>query len=159
MSSSLNRLSLKAPPPRVILLPDHLFFVRSVPVSETAVEADVSTQIELALEGLAPFPLAQMYYGYRWAPGSKHALVYACYRKRFGIEETDTWADADVVLPRFAALLGAKVDGSTTLVSASADGLTAIHWGETGAVPTEVLTRAWTVDTGEIERARAREEI
>lgn len=159
MSLSLNRLSLKAPPPRVVLLPDHLFFVRSVPVSESAAEADVSAQIELALEGLAPFPLAQMYYGYRWMPGSKHALVYACYRKRFSTEETDTWPDADVVLPRFAALLGAKVEGSTTLVNTNPEGITAIHWGENGAVPTDVLTRTWSADTGELERGPARDEI
>ncbi|HEY9155163.1 MAG TPA: hypothetical protein VIM69_08535, partial [Opitutaceae bacterium] len=125
MSLSLNRLSFKAPPPRVVLLPDHLFFVRSVPVTEGAAEADVSAQIELALEGLAPFPLAQMFYGYRWTPGSKHALVYASYRKRFSNEETDTWEDADVVLPHFAALLGAKVDSSTTLVNANGETLTA----------------------------------
>jgi len=159
MPLSLKRFSLKAPPPRVVLLPDHVFFVRSVPVTESAVEAEISSQIELALEGLAPFPLTQMFYGYRWIPGAKNALVYACYRKRFSADETDAWEDADVVLPRFAAFLSAKVDAATTLVSADTEGLTAIHWSDEPGVPDAVIARTWPADTGEIERGRVREEV
>ncbi len=159
MPLTQNRFSLKAPPPRVVLLPDNLFFVRTVPIAETAAEADVPAQIELALEGLAPFPIAQVFYGYRWVPGAKNALVYACYRKRFSVEQTDAWPDADAVLPRFATFLAAKVEPSTTLISATAEGLTAVHWGENTDVPSAVVSRTWLADTGELERRKVRDDV
>ncbi len=33
--------------------------------------ADIAAQVELALEGVSPFPLAQLYHGYFWAPGAR----------------------------------------------------------------------------------------
>ena len=102
--TSLKRF-LPAPPPRqVVLLPDAHFFVRAVPVTEGALAADVAAQAELAVESLAPFPIAQLYYGHHWLPGADHAIVYAAYRKRFTAEEVETWAGAEVVLPSFVAL-------------------------------------------------------
>ena len=68
------RFSLTAPPPKVVLLPDAQFFTRVVPVEGVATAAEVAAQVELALEALAPFPLAQMYHGHFWKPGAKHAL-------------------------------------------------------------------------------------
>lgn len=159
MSLSLNRFSLKATPPRVVLLPDSLFFCRVVPISDAATEAEVTAQIDLALESLSPFPLSQLFYGHRWVEGARHALVYACYRKRFTTEQMDAWAEAEAVLPRFAALLVAPVEPATTLVSTNDDGITAIHWGENRIIPEAIVSRPWLADTGELERRRLREEI
>ena len=146
------------PVPRVALLPDHRFFVRLVPVAEAVTPADATAQVELALETLSPFPPAQLYHGFFWAPGSPHALVFASYRKRFTAEQTAEWGQADLVIPAFAAFFGLAHEPATTLLYPTADGLTAIHWGE-GAVPAAILTRTLGADATDADRAQARDEL
>lgn len=159
MAESVKRFSLKAPPPRVVLVPDGLFFVRSVPIGEAADADSVASQVDLALEALAPFPLAQLYYGHFWAPGARSAVVYAAYRKRFTAEQTEAWSNAEIVLPAFATLLTAPVQAATTVVLTLEDGITAIHWAEPNEVPTAIVSRSWTQDTSAAEKLRARDEI
>jgi hypothetical protein len=145
----------------VALLPDALFFVRAVPVpaaeagGAAAPPAEVAAQVELALEGISPFPLTQLYYGYFWVPGSKHALAFAAYRRRFTAEQVAEWQGAEYVLPAFAALVGGAVEPATTVVLATLEGLTAIHWGD-GPVPTRVGFQPLAPGATDDDRARAR---
>src|SRR5271155_5839691 len=100
MSATLFK-SLRAgpPPPTVALLPDALFFARAVPLSAGCLAAEVAVQVELALEATAPFPLAQLYYGYCWRTGADRALAFASYRRRFTAEQIAAWSGAERVLP------------------------------------------------------------
>ena len=133
-ASPLSFLRAAPPPPKVALLPDALFFTRGVPVDAGATAAAAAAQIELAIESVAPFPLAQLYYGWFWTPGAEQALVFAAYRRRFTAEQTAAWSEADLVLPSFVALVGGQLAPATTVVCNSAEGFTAVHWGES-AVP------------------------
>jgi len=149
------------PPPKVVLLPDALFFTQGIQVSageEGAPSGDVAQQAELALEALSPFLLTQLYYGHFWVPGSGQALVFAAYRRRFTPEQTATWQGAQVVIPAFAALLGATVDPGTTVILAAPDGMTAIHWGK-GRVPEQVRHQPVPPGTGEADRLRVRDDL
>ena len=112
-SSFLDTLRAGPPPPNVVLLPDAHFFTRSVPVTDGATAAEAAAQVELALEAISPFPLAQLYYGWFWMPGANHAFVFASYRRRFTSEQSGAWAGAELVLPAFAALLGAPIEPAT----------------------------------------------
>lgn len=157
-ASPLSLLRAGPPPPKVALLPDALFFTRAVPVTAGATASEGAAQIELALEGISPFPLAQLYYGWFWAPGAELAFVFAAYRRRFTTEQTAAWGDAEVVLPAFAALLGAEVGPATTVVLHSVEGLTAVHW-EQSPVPARVLVRPLAPDATDEQRAQARDEL
>ena len=55
----------------------------AIPVAQSyAVDSpEAAAQVELALEGVSPFPLAQMYYGWFWLPGAGQALAFAAYRR------------------------------------------------------------------------------
>jgi hypothetical protein len=158
MPSPFRFLRAGPPPPRVALLPDALFFTRSVPVTKGATSAEAAAQLELALEGIAPFPLAQLYYGWFWVPGSEHALAFAAYRRRFTAEQTEAWERAELVIPAFAAVLGAEVGKATTIVLNAEDGLTAAHWGDS-VVPDRIEFRPLELEATDDERARAREEL
>jgi hypothetical protein len=114
------------PPPKVSLLPDALFFTRSIPIAADMPAAEVAAQVELALESLAPFPVAQLYHGYCFPPGASAALVFAAYRRRFTAEQTELWFDADLVIPTFAAVLGAPLAPGTAVIITHADSLTAL---------------------------------
>ena len=167
-SSFFDTLSAGPPPPQVALLPDGLFFTRAVPVGIGASATEAAAQVELALEAVSPFPLAQLYYGWFWVPGAEHAFVFASYRRRFTQEQSASWASAELVLPAFAALVGVAVQPATTFILASLEGLTAVHW-EAGLVPNKVLFRpltslaadALSEDVAKIadERARVRKEL
>jgi hypothetical protein len=139
-ASFFSTLRAGPPPPKVALLPDGLFFTRAFPVAAGATPAEAAAQVELALEAVSPFPLAQLYYGYHWVPGSEQAFAYAAYRRRFTADQVAEWDGAELVLPAFAALLGAHVEPATTVVLASTEGLTAIHWGA-DRMPSAVLFR------------------
>jgi hypothetical protein len=159
----MNRPSLKflqtgARAPKVVLLPDALFFTRSFPVAATATPAEVATQAELALEGISPFPAGQLYHGYFWAPGAECVLVFAAYRRRLTREQLAEWDGAALVLPAFAALLGLEVEESTTVLLASAGGLTAIHW-DLWAVPAAVYFRPLPPEATDADRTRVKDEL
>jgi hypothetical protein len=159
MTSPKPRFSLAAPPPKIVLLPDAQFFTRVVPVAEAVTAADVAAQVELALEALAPFPIAQMYHGHFWKPGAKHVLIFAAYQKRFTSEQTAEWSDAEIVMPAFAALLSAEVGRATTLLLSTDEALTAIHWSDPDDVPNFVASRLLPPEMGEAERALTRNEL
>jgi len=159
---NLNFFKNGPPPPKVALLADALFFTHSVPISgdaaasqgESASQA-VGAQVELALEGLSPFLLTQLYYGYAWTPGSGRALVFAAYRRRFTAEQTAAWEGAELVLPTFAAFLGGESKPGRTWILSSVDGLTAVRWGD-GAVPEGVLSKPVPPEAGEAVREEIR---
>jgi hypothetical protein len=159
MSASFLRfLRSGPPPPNVVLLPDAMFFTRAVPIAAGATPAEATAQIELALETTAPFPLAQLYYGSYWAPGSERALIFASYRRRFTTDQTAQWQGAQLVLPTFATVLGASVQPATSVILSSPEGFTGVLW-DASPVPARVLFRPVTAEASEEERSRAREEL
>ncbi len=157
-SSSTQPTPTSARAPKVVLLPDALFFTRAIPVPAGALAAQVGDQAELALEGMSPFPPAQLFHGYFWTPGAERALVFAAYRRRFTREQLATWEGAALVLPAFAALLGLEVKPATTLLIPSPEGLTAVYW-DGGAVPAAVHFRPLPTEATDADRARVRDEL
>lgn len=148
------------PSRQVVLLPDDAFFVRNIPVATGADASPVGHQVELALESLAPFPLAQMYYGYWSRPGVDRALVFGAYRRRFPAEETEGWATAEWVTPRFAALLGGTAPApGTTWVLQGPELLTVVYFADGTGVPTLVRYEAVPAETSEGQRAFIRDRL
>lgn len=157
-ASPLSFLRDGPPPPKVALLPDAMFFTRVIPVTAGATPPEVAAQVELGLEAFSPFPLAQLYYGWFWTPGSEQAFVYAAYRRRFTTDQAAAWADAEVVIPASGALFGAEVQPATTAIITTPEGLTAVHWEKPGQ-PSKVLARVLDAEATDEERAAAREEL
>ena len=149
--SPLKFLKSGPPAPKAVLLSDAHFFVRAVPIAAVATAADVAAQAELALEARSPFPPAQLYHRPDGVPGAQRVLVLAAYRRRFTAEQLEEWANAELVLPAFAALLGGDVKPGTTLIAPSAEGLTAIYW-DADPVPARVVFRSIPAEAPETER-------
>jgi hypothetical protein len=144
---------------RAVLLPDHAFFVRVVPLAAGTLPAGISEQVELVLEGLTPFAVAQLCYGYFAVPGAGRVLVYAAYRRKFTVEDAKTWADADVVLPAFAACLGLVPAKPHALLVTGPGFITAIGWDGRDAVPALVRTRTFEAEAPAAERAAVEAEL
>jgi hypothetical protein len=142
--------------PKIILLPAGRFFVRTIPL---AVGGDVSGQIALALENLAPFPLTQLYYGWVLSARGDSALVFAAYRKRFSAEETAEWNDAVAVLPEFLALLAGQPDTPTVRLLQSEQALAAAIWNGTQDLPAAVVVRELAAPADDPQRTLLVSEI
>ena len=132
-------ISTTPPATPVILLPSERFFVRTVAL---APDAPAAPQVELALENAAPFPVAQLYYGYLVAPAGDRALVYAAYRKKFSATEAAGWSEATAVLPAFFALLGNPPKTAAIRFWSEIGHLTAMAWNGREAFPVAVMARA-----------------
>ncbi|HEY1794008.1 MAG TPA: hypothetical protein VGG34_13925 [Opitutaceae bacterium] len=146
------------PPPRASLLPDSVFFARTVAVAPGTPRAEVAGLVGLALEGQSPFPLAQMYHGFYWPDGADRALAFAAYRRRFTADQLEEWDGADHVLPAFAAILGIEAAPATTAILTSAAGLTCVRWDK-GPVPASVAYRPLPPEATDADRAAARADL
>jgi hypothetical protein len=118
--------------------PSDRFFLRFVPL---APDLPALAQAELALEGLAPFPSAQLCWGCCVAPDRASALVYAAHRRRFTPEEMAAWDRADLAVPDLLPLLGAAPAGPALLVGVTATGLGGAAWAAKAVWPAAVLAR------------------
>ncbi len=118
----------------VVLLPAEAFFVRRVAVDPAA---DAAAQAEIAVEGLAPFGLGQLYHG-RLVAGAQ-ALVFATHRRLFPAAD---WDGRDAVLPAFVALLGDPPAGARLRTWTRPGAVVVAAWDGTGPLPAHVLARA-----------------
>ncbi len=121
--SALSRFLPAVPSaPPVLLARGDAFFVRRV---ELAAGEPIGPQVTLALEGMAPFPPDQLYFGHLPAADGGAALVFAAFRRRFSAEETEAWDGAALVTAEFAPLLAARPGAG----SSASDGAV-LHVGE-----------------------------
>jgi hypothetical protein len=157
-ASPFKLLRAGPPPPKVAMLSDAVFFTRAVPITTGATSAEAAAQVELALEAVSPFPLTQLYYGWFWQAGAERAFVFAAYRRRFTSDQTADWTAAEVVMPAFAAVLGADVNPATTILLNSVEGLTAIYW-DNSPVPAKMVFRPLGLEATDDDRAKARDEL
>ncbi len=144
------------PPARVVFAPSDRFFMRIVPL---APDSPVAAQVELALETLAPFPPAQLYWGYSVAPDRTRALVYAAHRRRFTPEETAAWEGADLVLPDVLTLVGATASGRMVRVHAIANRLLGVAWSDDPGWPAAVQARTCATEPDDVARGQFAAEL
>lgn len=138
--------------PPVILLAGDRFFVRRVPLVPGT---PVDSQVELALETLAPFPLEQLFYGHVVDYKGQHALIYAAYRRNFSPAEQAAWETARAVLPEFIFWCAAarRSRAGTGSLRASATGLEAVAWDDASELPSQILSRRTEKETqGRLEQ-------
>ncbi|HVU17476.1 MAG TPA: hypothetical protein VHD32_11155 [Candidatus Didemnitutus sp.] len=141
---------LRPTAPATVFLPADRFFVRVVPI---APDSDATEQVELALEGLAPFPLSQLYWGYLLSGDRTRALVYAAHRRRFSPEETKPWRNAGLVIPTFLPLASRPAPGSAALLHSLDSQLAGAAWSAgTDALPTLMLVRGFAAEPTVDER-------
>lgn len=144
----LPNLTLRSPV-TARFVPSDRFFLRFVPLvpDQPALE-----QAGLALEGLAPFPPAQLYWGCCVAPDRASALVYAAHRRRFTAGETADWERTDLTVPDVVPLLGAAPAGPALLIQADETSLIGAAWPAGAAWPVAVHARACAAPPTEQDR-------
>lgn len=149
----------RAPAEAVVLAPSGRFFVRTVPITLPATPAEVASQVELALETLSPFPVAQLYQGHLWREGAAQAVVFAAYRRRFSAEELEAWAEAAWVVPTVAVAATAPGEPGLSVLFPDGGALCGLHWSSAEALPTHVIVEPLPPEATPEEVARASEGV
>ncbi len=147
----------------VLLLPSHLFFVRTLELPPGVSAEEITSFVELSLEQMSPFALNQLYYGYYQPPGGSHVLVFAAYRKQLAdIDASEEWIGAEIVLPAFASVLGSRGEEREKPLLVFLDNgieTTAIYWAAGGELPEKVVSRRHEIAEGGPSASQIREDL
>lgn len=107
--------------PDVRIVPAEFFFVEEVEVPTAVTPDELADYAELSMEGLAPFPLEQLRWGFLTAADGRRLLIYAALNDRLlraGYKDLQSYS---WVLPDFAPLQGTPFEA---LAESPAEG----HW-------------------------------
>ncbi|MGB0743647.1 MAG: hypothetical protein ACPGSB_03885 [Opitutales bacterium] len=129
-------------PPPVLVLPGHIFFVERVELPTTLEGAELDDFAELSLEGISPFPVEQLFWGFIHSEPSASILLYAAYKERvkaLGYTELESYL---WVLPDFAASSGAYFPEDVTLCLESEQGCSSVYLSKGESLPEKVLSTA-----------------
>lgn len=123
---------------RILLLPGYLFFVESIPLAEDLSPEDTESLAVLTLEGMTPFPLEQLSWGYTVDKKTRHLLLFAAYQERLkaaGYPNLEPYRQA---YPDFIALDNSGADAPQTHILSTPEGLTAASFEAGARFPSEV---------------------
>lgn len=94
--------------PDVFVLPAEFFFVERIEIPSALEAGELDDFAELSMEGLAPFPLEQLNWGFLCDLPNQTLILYAALKDRLKRAGYETLEDYTWVLPDFACLLGAR---------------------------------------------------
>ncbi len=103
LSSFEEKIKSKIPQRTLLLLPGEYFFTQMVELPEAIEGKDIEPFAEFSLEGISPFPLEHLYWGFLHDEGSPHILIYAAYRERVRKSGFEDLEAHDHVFPDFVA--------------------------------------------------------
>ena len=110
LSSIEEKIKSKIPQRTLLLLPGEYFFTQMVGLPEGIEGKDIEQFAEFSLEGVSPFPLEHLYWGYLHHEDSPHILIYAAYRERLRKNGFENLENHDHVFPDFVAGLPEACD-------------------------------------------------
>lgn len=144
-----------APISPLMLLPGEYFFIERILGVEESIAKDLDSFIEIQLEGVSPFSLEQLYWGYIYNKAEQSLFLYAMYIGRLTAEEKDRILGNEIshAFPSFIAGLGHQYSEPTINFISSGTSLSAIYWNTNN-----LLSQIETIAIKESE-AQAREEL
>ena len=138
----LRSLHDKLPEPRVLLAPGHLFFSQELVLDPSMSEEEIDDFVNLSIEGLSPFPVDQLTWGYLRPEGSNEALVYATPVSRLRSQTEDDLESYFHVFPSFVAALREEPALAPSIrILSSGDSLTALFFETGKRLPHKIISR------------------
>lgn len=122
----------------LLILPADLFFVEHVDIPVGLESAELDDFAELTLEGLAPFPIEQLNWGFLVDRAEQTMLIYATPRERlrragYSDLELYTW-----VLPDLACLHGARFSADVAVTLSTESGSSYLTYAAGEGLPLQV---------------------
>ncbi len=107
---------------RVSAVHGQSFFCRRVEIPSDVTEDEQESYLQLQLEGLSPFPLEHLQFGFVVDAARRFAFLYSGYRRSFDNAAIAQWEKQEAVIPEFSigALAGKGESGSPLLLVSEA---------------------------------------
>ncbi len=116
--------------------PGQLFFCRRIEIPEDVADDERESFIQLQLEGMSPFPLEHMQFGFVVDEAKRFAFVYSGYRRSFENGSIVEWEKQEAVIPEFSiGLLAGKKDSGKPLLVVSETSLTYLEFDDESELP------------------------
>jgi len=103
---------------QVSAAPGHIFFCRRLEIPADVEDSERESYLQLQLEGMSPFPLEHLQFGFYVDSAKRYAFIYSGYRRSFDNAEMSEWSKQEVVIPEFSVgvLAGKGEEGSPLLL-------------------------------------------
>ncbi len=138
----MSQLSQRVPERTLLLVPGHFFYGHRFAVPVEMPPSEVPAFIELALEGVSPFPLEQLAWGFIHEPTEGQAYAYATslgrLRQYIGEQGLESFHYA---LPGFIAQYGVVFRRPTVRFIAQHGAVTALLYAEGKRLPLRSVSR------------------
>ena len=125
---------------KVLLVPGEVFYCHSLTLPPEISDSEIDQFAELSLEGLSPFPLDQLLWGFLRDEKTSLILIYAAYREsinKLGVENLD---QCYYVLPSFITINGVSFDEPSITFLSENNSMSALTFSAHSTVPENVFT-------------------
>ncbi len=125
---------------KVLLVPGEVFYCHSLTLPPEISDSEIDQFAELSLEGLSPFPLNQLLWGFLRDERTSLILIYAAYREsinNLGVENLDQYYH---VLPSFITINGVSFDEPSITFLSENNSMSALTFSAHSTVPENVFT-------------------
>jgi len=121
---------------QVSTAPGHVFFCRRVEIPEDVEDNERESYLQLQLEGMSPFPLEHLQFGFCVDEAKRFAFLYSGYRRNFDPVEVTEWVKQEAVIPEFSiALLSGKESAGTPLLLVSKSSISYFEFDDQSELP------------------------
>ena len=136
-----SQLRAHIPERRVLLVPADTFYSHRFDLPPDIPEEERNGAIELLLEGVSPFPMEHLYWGFLFEEKTNQAFVYAVPHARLaklGIEKIEDYFHA---FPGFLSAIGPAFTRRTVRFVAENTAVTAVYFEPGESIPARVSSR------------------
>ncbi len=140
IDSLKEKLDEKIQPSKVCLLPSEAFVSKSFSIPEEIDSNELEEYLELLLEGISPFPVDQLLWGYWSDENAGSVLIYAAYKDRIrklGFENLESFHH---VVPSFVSCLGQIFEVPTVIYLFTESTLSALYFSANCSAPSKVIS-------------------
>ncbi len=121
---------------QVSTAPGHVFFCRRVEIPADVADSERESFLQLQLEGMSPFPLEHLQFGFCVDSSKQFAFIYSGYRRSFDNAEISNWQTQEVVIPEFSiGVLAGKGESGTPLLLVSSSSITYFEFDAQSELP------------------------
>ncbi len=137
---ALEKWQNKTPARDILLAPGECFYCQSFELPEAIADEELEAFAELSLEGVSPFPIEHLAWGYLRHPGARRILVYAAHKERLNQLGLGPLESRRQVFPSFITLFGERFETPTVRFLAAGRTLSALLYPASSPVPEQVAS-------------------
>lgn len=154
LTSIREKLQEKLPARSILLLPGEYFFGRAVELPEGIAAADIPSFAELTVEGISPFPMEQLLWGFLHHAESNRIFLYATSQGRVRSGGHEGLEQYQNVFPSFIAGFGRSFPRATVAFVATDATISALFYEANDPVPVQVQSQVLPEAAAGIEELR-----